>query len=258
MSFSSPITSQPLSTRRRTESEPTRPPEPVTIASGISVHPCRRVEPERLGQAGLVRGGPPVDIGERPAGVSARAPFRALEEPGAVRDEDGDVIPPGLRYPLDRDLVAGQLPADLCRLEQREAVVPAAPDVAHEARPATRVAELLVHQLDQVVDVEQIAHLLSLASIADVAQREAEVMVKEPEGEDSLVDLAHLPGPGDHPATVDHRAQPEARRVLLDQQLGGELGRPVEAAGSVEREVLGDARRGGALDLLVIGELEPG
>src|SRR4051794_11115481 len=37
MSFSRPITSQPASTRRRTESEPTRPPAPVTIASGMTL-----------------------------------------------------------------------------------------------------------------------------------------------------------------------------------------------------------------------------
>src|SRR5689334_7929486 len=35
MSFSIPTTSQPASMKRRTDSEPIRPPEPVTIAVGI-------------------------------------------------------------------------------------------------------------------------------------------------------------------------------------------------------------------------------
>ena len=39
---------------------------------------------------------------------------------------------------------------------------------------------------------------------------------------------AHLPRSRDHAAAVDHRRQAEVGRVLGDQQLGGELGRPVE------------------------------
>ena len=41
MSFSSPTTSYPARTRWRTESDPTRPPDPVTIATGM-VRPARR------------------------------------------------------------------------------------------------------------------------------------------------------------------------------------------------------------------------
>src|SRR5439155_22734671 len=37
MSFSTPTTSKPVSTRWATDSEPTRPPEPVTVASGNSL-----------------------------------------------------------------------------------------------------------------------------------------------------------------------------------------------------------------------------
>ena len=78
-------------------------------------------------------------------------------------------------------------------------------------------------------------------------------------GEDPLVDLAHLPGPGDHPAAVDHGPHAEGGPVLLDQQLGGQLGRAVEGAGAGEREVLGDARRPRRPgQRLLGGELEAG
>ena len=60
--------------------------------------------------------------------------------------------------------------------------------------------------------MEQVAHLLAGAAEADVAERAAEVVAEQPVGEDALVDLAHLPGPGDHAAAVDDRAQPERRR----------------------------------------------
>src|SRR4029078_3872522 len=39
MSFSSPMTSKPASTKNLTDSEPIRPPEPVMITAAIS-HPC--------------------------------------------------------------------------------------------------------------------------------------------------------------------------------------------------------------------------
>ena len=132
------------------------------------------------------------------------------------------------------------------------------PTLAVDAAPALRVAELLVDQVDQVVDVEQVAHLLAGAAVADVGEGPAEVVAEQPPGEDALVDLAHLPGPGDHAAAVGHRAQAEGVGVLLDQQLGGELGRAVERARAGEREVLGDARRPGAGDGLLGGELEAG
>ena len=53
--------------------------------------------------------------------------------------------------------------------------------------------ELLVDELDQVGDVQQVAHLVPAAAVADVGERPAEVVVQEPEREHALVDAAHLP-----------------------------------------------------------------
>ena len=155
----------------------------------------------------------------------------------------GHVAGPRLRDRLDRHLVAGQLAADLGRLQQREAALAAAADVDGAPVPGPLVEQLALDQVDQVLDVQQVAHLLAPAAEADVAERVAEVVGEHPVGEDALVDLAHLPGAGDHAAAVDHRRHPEAGPVLLDQQLGGELGGAVEGAGAVERELLGDPGR---------------
>ena len=159
---------------------------------------------------------------------------------------------------LDRHLVAGQLAADLGRLAQREAALAAAADVDRAAVPALGVEQLALDEVDEVLDVEQVADLLALAAEPDVGERAPEMVGQEPVGEDALVDLAHLPGPGEHAAAVDHRRDALARAVLLDQQLGGELGRAVEGPVSDHRELLGDTRRRGARNLLAVGELEPG
>ena len=55
-----------------------------------------------------------------------------------------------------------------------------AADVHDDAGPVLRVGELLVDQLDQIVDVQQVADLLAGAAEADVAERPAEVVGEQP------------------------------------------------------------------------------
>jgi hypothetical protein len=94
--------------------------------------------------------------------------------------------------------------------------------------------------------VDEVAHLLAGPAVAEVGQRAPGVVREEPVREDALVDLPHLPRSRDHPAAVDRRAHAEAVRVLRQQELGGELRRPVQRARPLEREVLGDTVLGGA------------
>src|SRR5262249_17772345 len=100
--------------------------------------------------------------------------------------------------------------------------------------------------------------LLSLTSKADIAERLPEMMGEHPVSEDALVDLAHLPGTGDHPTAVDHGWHPEPRAVLLDQELGRQLGGAIESASPAHWESLGIPRRGDTGDALFGGDLEPG
>jgi hypothetical protein len=77
-------------------------------------------------------------------------------------------------------------------------------------------------------------------------------------GEHPLVDLAHLPGAGEHAAAVDHRADPERGPVLGGEQLAGELGGAVKGPRPVQREALRHAGRPDPGALLVGVELETG
>src|SRR5215475_10189764 len=97
----------------------------------------------------------------------------------AIAEVDGDVAGAGLRLAADRHLVAGQLAADRRRLQQREADLAAAADIGDDAAPALRVAELLRDQVDEVIDVEQVAHLLAGAAVADVGEGPAEEVAEQ-------------------------------------------------------------------------------
>ena len=191
--------------------------------------------------------------------LAPRAPLVQAEEPRAVGEVYGHVARRGSR-------ATGSIGTSL-PVSSRQIAVVSSSERLHSRPPPTLtvrpsqlagVEQLALDQVDQVLDVEQVAHLLALAAEADVGERVAEVVGEHPVGEDALVDLAHLPGAGDHAAAVDHRRHAEPRPVLLDQQLGGELGGAVEGAGALEREVLGDAGRRDARHRLLGGDLEAG
>ena len=67
------------------------------------------------------------------------------------------------------DLVAGDLAAESRCFQQGQAAGPPAADV--DGTPSQRVGleQLLLDQVDEVLDVEQVAHLLAAPPVADVA-----------------------------------------------------------------------------------------
>ena len=111
----------------------------------------------------------------------------------------------------------GELAAQRGRLAQRQAALAPAADVDAAPAQCSGSRELLLDQVDEVVDVQQVAHLLARAAVADVGQRRGRSRcasiqwVKTPW---STLPICH--GPGDHAAAVDHRAQPEGLGVLGD------------------------------------------
>jgi hypothetical protein len=116
---------------------------------------------------------------------------------------------------------------------------------------------LPLDQVDEILDVQQIAHLAPAATEPDVAQRAAEMVGEHPVGEDALVDLAHLPRARDHAAAIHRRANAVALPVLLDQQLGRQLGGSVQRPRATKWKGLGDAGRGCAGNRLLVRQLEP-
>src|SRR5262245_30818136 len=112
MSFSRPITSQPDSTRPRTDSDPTSPPEPLTTATAtLSPYPRRRADPQRLLEQRLVLGDPGAGLLKGLAGRARRPPLGPGEQALAVRHVDRHVPETGLGLGFDRHLVPGELPA---------------------------------------------------------------------------------------------------------------------------------------------------
>src|ERR1700761_6884541 len=230
MSFSIPTTSKPWPMKWSTASDPIRPPAPVMIATGtvLLLPPAGGVDFERGGDPVLVGGDPLVDVGEPVFGAPPGAPLIEVEQPRAVGKIDGDVPLPGLGDRGDRHLVAGQALADAGGLAQREAALVAAAGVHGTAVPLVGIEQLPLDQVDQVLDVQKIAHLLAMPPEPDVGERVAEIVGEHPVGEHPLVDLSHLPGAGDDAETVDHGGHAERRAVLLDQQPGGQPPRPLE------------------------------
>ena len=89
----------------------------------------------------------------------------------------------------------------------------------------------------KVADVKNVADLLSGSAVADVGQRPAENMMKNPQSDDSLINLAHLPWASDNAAAVDDRLKTKRSSILLDQAFAGELGKTVERSRAGHREV---------------------
>jgi hypothetical protein len=65
------------------------------------------------------------------------------------------------------------------------------------------MSELLLDQFEQIVHVQQVAHLLARAAISHVCERSPEVVGEQPVAEHALVGLAHLPRAGDNAAAED-------------------------------------------------------
>ena len=127
------------------------------------------------------------------------------------------------------------------QLGQRDAVGAAAADVVDAAGIACQVGDLQPDEIVEIGDVQHVTDLQPLAAEPDVGETAAIQMPRRPQDDESLIDLAHLPRAGNHAASVDDRPQAVHRAVLLDQQLGGELGRAVHRAKARQREVRGDA-----------------
>ena len=175
-----------------------------------------------------------MDVSEDLPWVALRSPVGEPEQRGAVRDVDGDIPGAVLIGRLHIDPGAGDLGAERRRLSQREAATPAATDVGGHAVPTLRITELAIDQLDQILDVEEIADLLARSAKPDVAERTAEMVGEHPVGEHALIDLPHLPRTGDDAAAVDHRGETVRGPVFLDQQFGAQLRRAVQTAGPGE------------------------
>ena len=132
MSFSMPTTSKPSATKCSTASEPISPPEPVMIATGIRAYsPCP--PGHRCSGRSAIRSSSARIHSSMSARIlsGSRCGRQSVSSKSmrAIRNVNRHVTGPRLRDRLDRNLVAGQLAADLGRLKQREAALASAAHV---------------------------------------------------------------------------------------------------------------------------------
>ena len=246
MSFSMPTTSKPSAMKCSTASEPIRPPAPVMIATGIRAYPFPPAGASMLSAWAIRCSSAATHSWMSASTCSALRCGRHSSRPKIFVQSERYIGTSPARV-SETGSIGTSLP-----VRRWQIAVVSASERLHSRPPPTLtvrpsqlggIEQLALDQVDQVLDVEQVAHLLALAAEADVAERVAEMVGEHPVGEDALVDLAHLPRAGDDAAAVDHGRDPEPRPVLLDQQLGGELGGAVEGAGAGRAGTAPRARR---------------
>src|SRR3954467_5124141 len=129
-----------------------RPPEPVTMAMGITCRLTRALSrssalAQRRQHERLVRADPVVDVLQDLARTALRAPIGVPEQRGAVRQVDPHVAGAALARGADLDVVARDLAAQVGRLAQREADVAAAANVEGLPIPVLGIGELTVDEV---------------------------------------------------------------------------------------------------------------
>ena len=92
--------------------------------------------------------------------------------------------------------------------------------------------------------MQHVADLVAGAAEPAIGEGAAIKVPRRPQHKKALVDLAHLPGPGQDAAAVDDRPRPKGGVIFLDQQFRGELARAVKRAGARRQEIFADAALG--------------
>ena len=185
-----------------------------------------------------------------------RRPSRRGGHPRAVSQIDADVSGSVFRLTVDRKRSPRDVATDGRQLAKRRAHVSSTADVERPSVHHVEILQLVEHQRQEVVDVQHVAHLLALATETDVAERSAEQMPRDPQGNDALIDLAHLPRSRDHAASVRDGAEPVHLAILDHEQLGAQLRGSVQRARALQREVLGDTAGRCSGHRLIVVELE--
>jgi hypothetical protein len=81
------------------------------------------------------------------------------------------------------------------------------------------LGDLVADQAIKVIDMQDVADLQASAAEPVVGERPPEEVARRPEDDEPLVDFAHLPWSRQHPATINHSAQPVEGRVFGNDQL---------------------------------------
>ncbi len=173
------------------------------------------------------------------AGIrNERAEF--LLEAGAIGDKDAEIRRAVFGDTGNPDPVARDFFADGGQFLERSRAFQSTGDVSNPAVPLVEMAELFADEVAEIMHMEAVADLFSLAAIADVGEIPPVVVGHDPVCDNPLIHLTKLPWPGNDPAAVDNNLETVGIAVFLDELLGGKLGVAVERACTIEGDFLAD------------------
>ena len=119
------------------------------------------------------------------------------------------------------------------------------------------IVQLRVQQLEEILDMQNIPHLLPGPTESDIGQGASEMVSRNPQHGHPLVDLAHLPGTGKNAAAIHDGPEVIGRDIFVDEQFRAELGCPVQRSGPDQGKVLRDALQGDTRASPIQVPLEP-
>ena len=149
-----------------------------------------------------------------------------------------------------------------CEFPQRCRLVRAATD-SLKLVAGRCLGDLFLDQLIEVIDVQNVANLMSLPAEAHIGKAFSPEMTCGPEGDEALVHFSHLPWACDHSTAIHDRSKSVDLSVLFDQQFRAELARTIGGPMACEGKVFCDAtlrpprsRRAGRYDQSISGLFE--
>src|SRR5438045_5022139 len=189
----------------------------------------------------------------------ARSPIPLAARSRCIQHHPGKIV--GATGGFASDLVftkARRAPGT--QLSQRHRRRDTAANVLHSLTAAIGRLHLSPDQRGEVTWVQAIAHLMSCAIEADVAQRPSSQVRIDPERKNSLVRFTELAGAGEHTAAIDPDREAKSHAVLEGKDFGGKFGRAIDRqwrrGGEILRDALGrQASRRSGIDLRLLSAL---
>ena len=130
------------------------------------------------------------------------------------------------------------------KLTERNADRPPSAEVIDAAVHLSDAVGQWRNQIVEIGDVQQVTDLSAFPSMADIGERSAIDMPRQPERDHALIDLAHLPGAGEDAAAQDSGTKAVSGAILVDELLGGEFRRSVDRTRPRRAEAFGNAALG--------------
>ena len=156
-----------------------------------------------------------MDVAEDGIYGSHRTPAKAFGRGPVVGHEPDHVGGAVLRLRGNGNPVPGEPLAKIGGLEQGQVGECGPADREDFSTEVYDLAGLKQYEFNEIIDMEQVAHLLALAAEADIGEGALQQMRDKPIGKYALILFPKLPRPGDHATAVDDGRQAVLVTVFL-------------------------------------------